>query len=176
MNQERRVVLLAGCGNSRNNRFDTGSFEDAEVTTLDIDPDSGPTIVHDLDNFPYPFPEDYFCEIHAYDVLEHCGRQGDWVHFFHQFSEFWKILKPDGLLCATVPHWMSMWAWGDPGHTRVINEGTLVLLSQKEYKKQVGKTQMTDYRHLYKMDFDIELAEYNEDKFCFALKAIKEKS
>ena len=69
-----------------------------------------------------------------------------------------------------------MWAWGDPGHTRVINEGTLVLLSQKEYKKQVGKTQMTDYRHLYKMDFDIELAEYNEDKFCFALKAIKEKS
>ena len=64
-----------------------------------------------------------------------------------------------------------MWAFGDPGHTRVINDGSLIFLSQREYSNQVGNTQMTDYRHIYKADFSIEMAEYNKDKFLFILKA-----
>ena len=145
------------------------------LVTLDIDPNCNPDIICDLNQLPYPFKDNTFNEIHGYEVLEHCGTQGDYQYFFAQFTEFWRILKPEGMFFATVPHWMSMWSFGDPGHTRIINDGSLVFLSQKQYETQIGKTQMTDYRHIYNADFDIELSEYTESgQYIFALKAIKE--
>jgi len=107
--------------------------------------------------------------------LEHTGAQGDWRFFFAQFSEFYRILKADGLLFATVPAWTGVWAWGDPGHRRVINEGTLVFLSQREYREQVGVTPMTDFRHWYKADFETVAHVMDETNytFKFILKALK---
>jgi hypothetical protein len=49
----------------------------------------------------------------------------------------------------------SVWAWGDPSHTRIIPKESLTFLSQVEYEKQVGVTCMSDFRHIYKADFDI---------------------
>lgn len=116
----------------------------------------------------------YFDEVHAYEVLEHCGAQGDYPLFFAQFREFWRILKPGGYFCATVPDWRSVWAWGDPSHTRIINEGTLVFLSQVQYKTQVGKTAMSDFRSLLTpADFEIVGARTSGEQFEFVLRAIK---
>jgi SAM-dependent methyltransferase len=164
--------LLIGCGNSRKKLFNDREWKN--LITLDFDPYCTPDYIHDLNDIPYPFPDNCFDEIHAYEVLEHCGIQGDWKFFFDQFSELWRILKPSGMVFATVPKWDSFRAWGDPGHTRVINSGTLVFLSQKQYEKQVGKTAMSDYRNYYKADFDIELNQIQGETFVFALKAIKE--
>ena len=121
--------LLIGCGSRRVNL--TGRVWE-ELVTLDINPAHDPDVLHDLTVLPLPFRDDEFDEIHAYEILEHTGQQGDYRFFFAQFQEFWRILKPDGLFIATVPHWQGLWAWGDPGHTRVINEGTLVFLCQEE--------------------------------------------
>lgn len=130
-------------------------------------------MVHDLEVLPLPFADNEFSEIHAYDVLEHTGRQGDWRFFFDQFHEFWRILEPGGILCARVPSWDSVWAWGDPGHTRVITEGSLVFLNQQEYELQVGLGAMTDYRHYWKGNF--ELLSYLYEGHClgFVIKAVK---
>ena len=164
--------LLIGCGNSRKKMFNDRIWKN--LVTLDFDPNCNPDFLHDLDNIPYPFYDCEFDEIHAYDVLEHCGTQGDWKFFFDQFCEFWRILKPDGMIFATVPAINSIWAWGDPGHTRIINQGTLVFLSQAEYESQVGITKMSDYRNYYDKDFSIEFQQNQGDSFVFALKAIKE--
>ena len=167
--------LLLGCGNDRNKKitFDGVDSTWKNLTTLDIDPSTKPDIVHDLNVLPYPFADNSFDEIHAYEVLEHCGRQGDWKFFLDQFAEFWRILRPNGYLIATCPMWDGPWAWSDPGHTRVISRQSLVFLSQDEYSAQVGKTAMTDYRPWYKADFrTIALKEQN-DSFGFALQAIK---
>lgn len=167
--------LLIGCGNSRKKRV-TGSWTKADwenLTTLDIDPGCKPDVVHDLNIFPLPFEADSFDEIHAYEVLEHCGRQGDWRFFLDQFSEFWRILKPDGWFVATVPMWDSHWAWGDPGHTRIITDGSLSFLSQEQYAKQVGVTAMTDYRSFYKADFEPFACNEGGDTFGFVLRAKK---
>jgi len=166
--------LLIGCGNSRekkvNGSWTTSDWSD--LTTLDVDPETKPNVVHDLNVIPYPFADNAFDEIHAYEVLEHCGGQGDWRFFFAQFSEFWRILKPDGLFVATVPMWDSPWAWGDPGHTRVITKGSLIFLDQREYA-QIGKTAMTDYRPWWKGSFEGFAAIEKEDTFGFILKARK---
>jgi SAM-dependent methyltransferase len=106
-------------------------------------------------------------------VLEHIGTQGDWRRFLEEFEEYWRILKPGGLLFATVPRWDTLWAWGDPGHTRVINEGTLIFLSQQAYRDQVGKTPMTDYRAWYKGNFHCVHQKNTESGFEFVLEAVK---
>ena len=127
--------------------------------------------IHDI-NLPLPFPDDSADEIHAYEVLEHCGTQGDYKFFFAQWSDFWRVLKPAGVFLGTVPLPTSVWAWGDPSHTRVIPKESFVFLSQPQYC-QVGKTAMSDFRSIYKADFDIIHLHENGDVLEFALQAVK---
>lgn len=170
----KKKELVIGCGNNmvRSIQMD-GVTEYQNPVTLDIDPNCKPDVLWDLEKLPLPFKDNEFDEIHAYEVLEHTGQQGDYKFFFDQFIDFWRILKPGGLFCATVPVWNHLGAWGDPSHKRIINEMTLVFLSQKEYEAQVGVTPMSDYRYMYKADFDIIYANSTRDRFNFALKAIK---
>jgi SAM-dependent methyltransferase len=167
--------LLIGCGNDRRKKvsFADSPTEWTELTTLDVDPSCHPDVRHDLNKLPYPFLPNTFDEIHAYEVLEHCGRQGDYRFFFAQFDEFWRILKPGGYFIGSAPMWDSMWAWGDPGHTRIITKGSLVFLNQKEYE-QVGTTAMTDYRRIYKGNFETCGIVEENDNFGFVLRAIKD--
>lgn len=165
------VELLIGCGNSRVKMLDANrSNEWKGLYTLDMDASCNPDVVWNLEEFPLPFENETFEEIHAYQVLEHTGKQGDWKFFFAQFAEFWRILKPGGKFYATVPMWDSEWAWGDPGHTRLITAGTLVFLSKEEYAKQIGKTNMTDYRMTWKHDFHIDGVQETNGHLCFVLK------
>lgn len=117
--------------------------------------------------------DNYYNEIHAYEVLEHCGAQGDYRLLFAQFSEFWRILKPGGFFFATCPAWHSPWAWGDPSHSRVLTAGTLAFLSQEEYAKQVGVTPMSDFRSIYKADFRAIMVDERTDSLLFVLQAVK---
>lgn len=120
------------------------------VTTVDLNPACGPDYVMNIDRgiaMPqtdlcdmklfephdfYPellqFKTNLFDEVHAYEVLEHLGQQGDALSFFQDFDEIWRVLKPDGFLCATVPSRFSTWLWGDPGHRRTIQPATLMFL------------------------------------------------
>lgn len=166
--------LLIGCRHSRDKRiyFEGVSQEWRGLKTLDISPDCGADVVHDLCIVPYPFADESFDEIHAYEVLEHCGQQGDWRLFFAQFSEFYRILKPGGYFMATVPAWDSPWAWGDPSHTRVITAGSLSYLDQDHYQ-QVGKTSTSDFRDVWKGNFQTTGVQESEHQLGFVLKAIK---
>lgn len=167
--------LLIGCGNSREKRVKLDHTPDkwTELITLDIDPNCRPSVEHDLTDLPLPFDDNMFDEIHAYEVLEHTGQQGDWRFFFNQFYEFWRIMKPDAYFYATCPPWDSMWAWGDPGHTRIISEGSLVFLSQFEYEAQIGNTAMTDYRFYWEGDFDLIASTEKGGQWGFVLQAKK---
>lgn len=168
-----RRELLLGSGNSRTKEIYLENEEWENLTTVDIDEYSNPDVVFDLNNTPWPFEDDSFDEVHAYDVLEHLGSQGDYKSFFEQFSEIYRILKPDGMLFVSVPSLVSPWLWGDPGHTRYIGPETIVFLNQAEYSKQVGKSQMTDYRRVYKGDFEPVDHSLDSNDFQFILKAIK---
>ena len=97
-------------------------------------------------------------------------------HTFEQFAEFWRILKPNGHFLATCPSRHSPWALGDPSHTRVLQQEMLMFLSQRQYAEQVGVTSMSDFRYLYKADFEPVGATEDDEKFVFILKAIKKES
>ena len=164
------VELLIGCGNSRDKQLALPGKDDwVDLVTMDISSDVDPDIVWDLHHLPLPFEDETFEEIHAYEVLEHVGQQGDWKLFFTQFDEFYRLLKPGGHFFATTPMWDSIWAWSDPGHSRVISAGTVTFLDKERYKN-LGKIPMTDYRPWYKGDFEIIHSQEYEERFAFVLK------
>lgn len=166
--------LLIGCGNNRDKRIHFAEIgqEWEGLTTLDVSKECSPDVLWDLNRLPLPFDDSSFDEIHAYEVLEHCGTQGDWRFFFAQFQDFWRILKPGGYFVASCPMWDSPWAWSDPGHTRVISKHTLAFLRQAEYEAQVGKTHMTDYRGVYRGDFETVAVQESEHSWGFVLRAL----
>jgi SAM-dependent methyltransferase len=152
--------------------------------TLDHNADVNPDIVWDLNETPWApetvagdalLADSSFDEIHAYEVLEHLGQQGDAASFFAHFSEIWRLLKPNGYLCATVPSRHSPWLWGDPSHRRAILRESLVFLDQSEYTRQCdqGATPMSDFRNIYRGDFTLCYANDDEEKFSFVLQAVK---
>lgn len=165
--------LLIGCGSDTTRRIRSTRDHWSNLVTLDINPDHKPDVVWDLMEFPYPFEDNTFDEIHAYEVLEHTGTQGDYKFFFKQFSEFWRIMKPEGYLIGTCPMPNSVWAWGDPSHTRIVQKENFVFLSQNFYKNEVGVTSASDFRYIYKADFDFVFMEEKDDSFRFGLKVVK---
>lgn len=78
----------------------------------------GVDVCHDLEKFPYPFPNDYFDLILARHVLEHLDRFVDAIRELH------RILKPGGVLRVIVPHFSSKDAFSDPTHKRCFSVNT----------------------------------------------------
>ena len=164
--------LVIGAGNSKTKNIfeDDNSYKNPVY--LDIDESSNPDIIWDLNVRPLPFDDEEFDEIHAYEILEHIGNQGDWKGFFEEWNEYYRLLKPKGRFYGSCPSTFSPWLWGDPGHTRVINHCTLAFLVQTAYEEQVGVTAMTDYRSVYQGNF--KPLHLNDDKnhFFFVLEKL----
>jgi hypothetical protein len=151
-----RKVLIIGAGSSKKLVVPTPNTEAPEITTLDHEARHGTDVVWDLEQKPWPFQDSSYDELHAYEVLEHLGTQGDARAFFADFWEIYRILKPGGYLAGSCPAWNGLWAWSDPSHRRVISSGTLTFLDQTQYAKQVGVTAMSDFRSIWRGDFQID--------------------
>jgi hypothetical protein len=188
--------LLIGCGRSRVKQYcalpmhPRGWRNPNGPVTLDNNPRVKPDLWCDLNGpppwsaIPYGDPDermhtlesDYWDEIHAYQVLEHLGSQGDAHAFLGQFAELWRLLKPDGYLVAAVPSRMSGWLWGDPSHRRAIVPESLTFLDQSNYIRQCDgphPSGMSDFRHFYKADLRCIDQHDNRNDFIFVLQAVK---
>ena len=183
------VELLLGCGHQRKKLACLlgSSPEWTDLVTLDNNYDCSPDIICDLNTSYWKafrtkrsqffddawfFKESMFNEVHAYEVLEHLGTQGDAESFFSTFYNIWHVLVDGGHLFATCPSRHSPWLWGDPGHTRVIHSESLIFLDQENYK-QLGKTAMSDYRSQWKGDFKIINSTDDGTWHLFVLQAVK---
>ncbi len=67
-------------------------------------------IIHNLNNFPYPFDDDEFDEIYLDNVLEHLD------DVLLVMEEVHRICKPGGMVKVIVPYFRSVWAFIDPTH------------------------------------------------------------
>ena len=167
-------------------------FEDGELYTLDLEEAFEPDLICDLERRcpsgrwlirdwrhraselvmeVEELKDDSFDEIHAYEVLEHLGRQGDVGSFFLSFFPFWLALKPNGLLCGTCPSLSSPWLWGDPGHRRAITQGSLPFLDRTFYPGPPS----SDYRRVNPCDFRTRWVHDDGSRLCFVLEAVKPK-
>jgi SAM-dependent methyltransferase len=169
--------LMLGAGFTKPKRImkwdKSAPEEETSWVTLDSNPDCKPDVLFDLNNIErgnkLPFPDEHFAEIHAYEVMEHYGHQGDFHGFFTGMHELWRVLEPGGVLIGSTPKWNSYWAWSDPGHRRVISSGTLMFLTPPAYD-QLGKTALADYRRLVDPHWWLlSVPKPDDDRFYFAL-------
>lgn len=190
MSDEYRELLI-GCGYRREKLAwlpPTDPKKWNNLTTLDFNGKCEPDWLCNLNFVPWKYSvlsnnvrtseilisSESFDEIHAYEVLEHLGcGQGDVISFFNCFNEIWRILKPNGYLFATTPSRYSGWLWGDPGHTRVIIQETLIFLDRERCRQRMGNSPASDYFHLYNGDFKIIDSQDNHTFHTFCLQAIK---
>lgn len=84
----------------------------------DVSPLPGVDVCHDLGQFPWPFLDNSFDEIHAANVLEHLP------DLIQTLEEVHRIAAPGAKIYFSVPYWNSFEAITDPTHKQPFNEYT----------------------------------------------------
>ena len=77
---------------------------------IDVNPRSHADVIHDLNRFPYPFPDNHFDEIICDNVIEHLD------DFLKVMEELHRIAKPLALVTIVVPFYPHQQAHTDPTH------------------------------------------------------------
>jgi len=73
-------------------------------------------VVWDLEELPWPWIDDEWDEVLAYDVMEHLHHEVNvWL------DECWRILKPGGKLSLRLPAFDNHLSYRDPTHRRVFH-------------------------------------------------------
>lgn len=93
-------VLDVGCGLNKR----------AGAIGIDSNPRSQADVIHDLNRFPYPFPDGSFDEIICDNVLEHLD------DIVKVMEELHRIAKPSALVTIMVPFYSHRQAMTDPTH------------------------------------------------------------
>ena len=88
----------------------SGRRYDPEAVNLDLTKDTNPDVVHNLEVFPWPFPEDRFQSVQMRDVIEHLSDTLKTIEELH------RICTPGGIIHIVVPHYSSNGAFTDPTH------------------------------------------------------------
>jgi SAM-dependent methyltransferase len=107
------IQLDVGCG---------GNKQGPDWVGIDIRPLDGVDIVHDLEAFPWPLPDDCALRAMASHVVEHINPHGG--VFLRFMDEVWRVLKPDGQFIVALPYWLSQGYAQDPTHCNPCNQTT----------------------------------------------------
>ncbi len=99
-------------------KLNLGAGKDIKAGWINHDIASLPSIdvVHDLNEYPWPWVENNFDEILAMDILEHLD------DFVKTMEELHRILNPGGIVTIRVPYWNHSHAYIDPTHKRGYHE------------------------------------------------------
>ncbi|MDQ3804773.1 MAG: class I SAM-dependent methyltransferase [Acidobacteriota bacterium] len=98
--REAEDVLNLGCGYKR--------IEGA--VNLDRARETKPDVVHDLNRRPWPFADDCFAEVFAFDVIEHLD------DVLATFEEIHRVCRHGAVVRVAVPHFSCANAYIDPTH------------------------------------------------------------
>lgn len=82
----------------------------------------GVDIVHDLEKFPWPLPDESVLTAVCTHVIEHINPQGG--TFLKFMDEIWRVLKYGGQCAFVTPHGASRGYIQDPTHCNPCNQVT----------------------------------------------------
>ena len=93
-------ILNVGCGDKKI----------PDSLGVDFDPASCADVIHDLDNYPWPFPDKAFERIIAWHVIEHVRNPR------RAMDEIQRICRQGATVEMATPHYSSPDSWGDMTH------------------------------------------------------------
>ena len=89
---------------------------------IDYRKEEGVDIIHDLEKFPWPLPNECATLAMASHIVEHINPHGG--VFIAFINEVWRVLKPGGEFLIAAPYATSQGMFRDPTHCNFINEET----------------------------------------------------
>lgn len=130
-------------------RLDIGCGEKKQKgwVGMDIRPVKGVDIVHDVQVFPWPIPDNIVLQVLCSHLWEHIEPK----YRITFMDEIWRIMRPDGQLLLSAPYYQSIGACQDPTHYTCPTEGTFTYFDKDEpmyqvYKPRPWKVVANDYR------------------------------
>lgn len=96
---------------------------------VNVDKFGKPDIRHDLEVFPWPWPDDAVAEILMNHVLEHLGETT--VLYMGIMKEMYRVCEAGAVIRIVVPHFRHDFFHADPTHVRAITPFGMQLLSQR---------------------------------------------
>lgn len=119
--------------------------------TCDIDPNSNPDYLFDLEKDKFPFEDNSVDSVVAHHVLEHLGEG-----YFHCLKELYRVCKHGTMIDIRVPHFRHDDFHDDPTHRRSITVMGMRLFSKRYNKaaKEQGAyaSRLADY---FDVDFEV---------------------
>ena len=110
IDEHKGIMLDIGCGENKQPNF--VGMDKRDLAGIDI--------VHDLEEFPYPLPDECCITIVGSHIVEHISPK-----VFIQFmDELWRIMKPNGQIAFSMPYGVSRGFIQDPTHVNPCNETT----------------------------------------------------
>lgn len=107
-------VLDVGCGAKKH----------PGAVGLDISPDTDADVVHDLDDYPYPFEDGSFEQFLLQDVIEHVAEP------YRVMAELHRIGTPGARVHLRTPHFSSVLAYSDPTHRHFFSAAAIRALAE----------------------------------------------
>jgi SAM-dependent methyltransferase len=113
-----------------------------DAVNVDLTPATKPDVVHDLDVTPWPFPDDRFREVRAFDVLEHLG------NLVRVMEEIHRVCADGAVVKITVPHYSCANAFTDPTHRHYFSaasfnyftgDNEFDFYTDRRFRKQVAR-------------------------------------
>jgi hypothetical protein len=103
-------------------KLDVGCGENKQPGWIGMDKRrvKGVDIVHDVQNFPWPVPDDSCFQV----LLSHLWEHIEPKYRVDLMNELWRIVQNNGQLLLSAPYCMSMGAAQDPTHYPCPNEAT----------------------------------------------------
>ena len=108
----KNIELDIGCGGNKQPGF----------VGMDVQKLPGVDIVHDIEKYPWPLPDNCVQLAIASHVAEHIepSRFG----FINWMNEIWRVMEPDGRLMLSLPYGNNSLFVQDPTHVNPCNENT----------------------------------------------------
>lgn len=121
------IKLNLGCGNYRRPGW----------LNVDISPISKPDQIWDLEQLPWPWPDNCADEVLLNHVLEHLGQTP--AAFLGIMKELYRVCRHEAKVAITVPHPRHDYFLADPTHVRAVTPYTLALFDRKQNEQWIGK-------------------------------------
>lgn len=128
--------------------FGCGKFARKGWINLDIIPCKGVDLIHNLDEYPYPFKTSSVGYILAQHVLEHLS------DLIKVMNEVHRILQPGGMIEIIVPYYKHRNAFTDPTHKQFFTEYTMDYFIGESNKMKIDWYTDKRYKKIFYKKFN----------------------
>ena len=147
------MKLNLGCGSDKRDGW----------RNVDKYPVLEPDELVDLEQFPWPWPDNSVDEVLLRHVLEHLGAASETYRQIVQ--ELWRVCSDRAKITVIVPHPRHDHYLNDPTHVRPITAAGLQMLSKvKNREWQQGGLANTPLGLIWDVDFEIEDVKLSPDE------------